>query len=149
MRTIVIGLVSSAALAVAAGCGGSGGDRLSREELVSEADAICTQYEDELESLAQPENIQDLDRLVEDAKPIVESGLEELRGLEPPEDLEDPYDEWISRTEENVDRLDELGEAVADRDEQRIGEVVGEIQQTEEEADELAGEIGLQECASD
>jgi hypothetical protein len=148
MRTIVSGLVSSAALAVAAGCGGSS-DRLSREELVSEADAICAQYEDELESLAQPENIQDLDRLVENAKPIVESGLEELRGLEPPEDLEDQYDEWISRTEENVDRLDELGEAVADRDEQRIGEVVGEIQQTEEEADELAGEIGLQDCASD
>ncbi|HYY76887.1 MAG TPA: hypothetical protein VE644_11260 [Gaiellaceae bacterium] len=153
MRAILIGLVASAALAVAAGCGGDGGDRLSREELVSEADAICAEYEAELEAalegLAEPESLEDFQRLVQDAKPIVENGIESLRGLEPPEDLEDEYDEWIARNEENVDAIDELQAAVAEQDQQRIQEIVQRLDQNEQEADELAAEIGLQDCASD
>ncbi len=148
MRAILIGLVSSTALAVAAGCGG-GGDRLSRDELVSEADAICADYEAELEGLAEPESLADFERLVQDAKPIVETGVEELRALEPPEDLEEEYDEWISQNEENVESLDDLQAAVAERDEQRVQEVVQGLDQNEQEADELAAEIGLEECASE
>ncbi len=148
MRAIFIGLVSSTALAVATGCGGDG-DRLSREELVSQADAICAEYEAELEGLAEPESLADFERLVRDAKPIVENGIESLRGLEPPEELEDDYDEWISRNEENLDVIDELEAAVAEQDEQHIQEVVQELGQNEQEADELATEIGLEDCATD
>jgi epoxyqueuosine reductase QueG len=146
MRATLIGLVASAALAVGAGCGGDG---LSREELVSEADTICAEYEAELAELAEPESLADFERLVQDAKPIVENGIESLRGLEPPEDLEDEYDEWIARNEENVDAIDELQAAVAEQDQQRIQEIVQQLDQNEQEADELAAEIGLQDCASD
>jgi uncharacterized protein Yka (UPF0111/DUF47 family) len=149
MRATLIGLVASAALAVGAGCGGDG---LSREELVSEADTICAEYEAELAELAElaePESLADFERLVQDAKPIVENGIENLRALDPPEDLEDEFDEWISRNEENVAAIDELQEAVVDRDEQRIQEIVRQIDENEQEADELAAEIGLEDCASD
>lgn len=149
MRAILIGLATSAALAVATGCGGDGGERLSREELVSQADAICAEYEAELDELAEPESLADFERLVEDAKPIVENGIEGLRGLEPPEDLEDEYDEWLARNEENVETIDDLQAAVAERDEQRIQEIVQELDANEQEADELAAEIGLEDCASD
>ena len=149
MRAILIGLVTSTALAVGAGCGGDGDDRLSREELVSEADAICAEYEAELGTLAEPESLADFERLVQDAKPIVENGIESLQALNPPEDLEDEFDEWISRNEENVAAIEDLQEAVADRDEQRIQEIVRQIDENEQEADELAAEIGLEDCASD
>ncbi|HZB86510.1 MAG TPA: hypothetical protein VE289_08115 [Gaiellaceae bacterium] len=148
MRAILIGLVTSTALAVGAGCGGDG-DRLSSEELASEADAICADYEAELGALAEPESLGDFERLVQDAKPIVESGIERLRALNPPENLEDEFDEWLSRNEENVAAIEELQEAVADRDEQRIQEIVREIDENEQEADELATQIGLEDCASD
>ena len=148
MRAILIGLVTSTFLAVGAGCGGDG-DRLSREELVSEADGICAEYEAELGALAEPESLADFERLVQDAKPIVENGIENLRALDPPEDLEDEFDEWISRNEENVAAIEDLQEAVADRDEQRIQEIVRQIDENEQEADELAAEIGLEDCASD
>lgn len=147
MHAILIGLVTSTALAVGAGCGG--GDRLSREELVSEADAICAGYEAELGALAEPESLADFERLVQDAKPIVENGIESLRALDPPEDLEHDFGEWISRNEENVAAIEELQEAFADRDEQRIQEIVRQIDENEQEADELATEIGLEDCASD
>jgi hypothetical protein len=149
MRAILLGLVTSTALTVGAGCGGDGGDRLSREELVSEADAICAEYEAELGALAEPESLADFERLVQDAKPIVENGIESLQALNPPEDLEDEFEEWISRNEENVAAIEDLQEAVADRDEQRIQEIVRQIDENEQEADELAAEIGLEDCASD
>ena len=148
MRTLGTGLVVSAAL-VAAACGGDGGDRLSREELVSEADTICAEYEGELDRLAAPESIEDFQRLVQDARPIVEGGIEELRALEPPEELEEQYEEWISRNEENLDAIDELEAAVTERDEQRVQEVIQELDRNEREADELAADIGLDDCASD
>ena len=149
MRAILLGLVTSTALTVGAGCGGDGGDRLSREELVSEADAICAEYEAELGALAEPESLADFERLVQDAKPIVENGIESLQALNPPVDLEDEFEEWISRNEENVAAIEDLQEAVADRDEQRIQEIVRQIDENEQEADELAAEIGLEDCASD
>jgi hypothetical protein len=149
MRAILIGLVTSTALTVGAGCGGDGGDRLSREELVSEADAICAEYEAELGALAEPKSLADFERLVQDAKPIVENGIESLQALNPPEDLEDEFEEWISRNEENVAAIEDLQEAVADRDEPRIQETVRQIDENEQEADELAAEIGLEDCASD
>jgi uncharacterized protein Yka (UPF0111/DUF47 family) len=149
MRAILIGLATSTALTVGAGCGGDGGDRLSREELVSEADAICAEYEAELGELAEPESLADFERLVQDAKPIVENGIESLQALNPPEDLEDEFEEWISRNEENVAAIEDLREAVADRDEQRIQEIVRQIDENEQEADELAVAIGLEDCASD
>ena len=148
MRAILIGLVTSTALAVGTGCGGDG-DRLSSEDLVSEADAICAEYEAELGALAEPESLADFERLVQDAKPIVESGIERLRALDPPEDLQDEFDEWLSRNEENVAAIEDLQEAVADRDEQRIQEIVRQIDENEQEADELATQIGLEDCASD
>ena len=149
MRAILIGLAASIALAAGAGCGGGDGDRLTREELVSQADAVCAEYEGELEALAEPESLADFERLVQDAKPIVENGIESLRALEPPEDLEEEFDEWISRNEENVGAIEDLQEAVADRDAQRIQELVRQIGENEQAADELAAEIGLEDCASD
>lgn len=148
MRALLTGTLASAALAVAAGCAGED-DRLSREELVSEADAICVEHEGRLDELAEPESLADFERLVQDAKPIVEEGTEELRRLEPPEELESEYEEWMSRNEANLDLIDDLATAVAERDEQRIEEVVQELGRNEEEADELAAAIGLEACASE
>jgi hypothetical protein len=144
MRALLIGLIAAATLAQAS-CGGD--DGLSRDELVSEADAVCARYEQELDELAEPRNVEDVERLAEEAKPIIEDGLDELRELEPPEELADEYDEWISQNEESVDVLDELREAASEGDVQRIQDVLQEAQQAEREADELARELGLQDCA--
>lgn len=136
------------AAALAAGCGGGGGS-LSREELAAQADAICAKAEEELDQLAEPQSIEDVEQLAEEAKPIVEDGVEQLDELQPPEDLEDEYDRWIELNRENVDVLDELRGAAAEGDQERVQQAVQEAGEKEQEADRLAREIGLEQCAND
>jgi hypothetical protein len=108
-------VVASATLVVATACGGDG-DRLSREELIEEGDAIWSEYESRIDEVEEPENADDIERYVDEAKPIVEEGTNELENLTPPEDLEDEYDEWISLTRTGVASFDDLKAAAADGD---------------------------------
>jgi hypothetical protein len=132
----------------AAGCGG-GDDRLTREELVEEADATCADFDQRIEEINEPESPADIERYVQEIRPIVEEGTDELDALQPPEELEDEYDQWIQETRSAIDMFDELEEAAASGDEQRIQEVLEGAGEGGEEADRLAQELGLQECGSD
>jgi len=131
----------------AAGCGGD--DRLTREELVEEADATCADFDQRIEEIDEPESPEDIEGYVQEIRPIVEEGTDELDALQPPEELEDDYDQWIQETRSAIDMLDELEEAAASGDEQRIQEVLQGAGEGGEEADRLAQELGFQECGSD
>jgi hypothetical protein len=132
----------------AAGCGG-GSDRLTREELIEEADATCAEFDQQIEDVQEPESLDDIERYVQEIRPIVEEGTDELDALEPPEELEDEYTDWIEATRSGVDRIDELEDAAASGDEQRIQEVLQGGAEGGEEADRLAEELGFQECGDD
>jgi hypothetical protein len=146
-RAVAVAVVCG--LFALAGCGGGGGDRLTKDELASQADAICGKYEQKLDALAEPKSIEEVESLAEEAKPIVEDGVDELDDLEPPEELEEDYDRWIALNRESLEAIDELKEAAASGDESRVEQVVQDANSKEEEADALAGRIGLDECATD
>jgi hypothetical protein len=131
----------------AAGCGGD--DRLTREELVEEADETCADFDQRIEEVGEPESPEDIERYVQEIRPIVEEGTDELDALQPPEELEGEYDQWIQETRSAIDMFDELEEAAASGDEQRIQEVLQGAGEGGEEADRLAQELGFQECGSD
>lgn len=132
----------------AAGCGGGDG-RLTREELIEEADAICAEFDQEIDDVEEPQSVEDIERYVQEIRPIVEEGTDELDELQPPEELEEEYDDWVAETRAGVDRFDELEEAAAAGDEQRIQEALQDAGEGGEEADRLADEIGFQDCGGD
>lgn len=135
-------------LVVTAACGGDG-DSLSREKLIEEADAICTEYDSRIDEVGEPERADDIERYVDEVKPIVEEGTNELDNLTPPEDLEDEYDEWISLTRTGLASFDDLKAAAAEGDAQRIQEIVQDLDGGEAEADRIAQNIGFQECGNE
>lgn len=134
-----------------AGCSGGSSEpeeRLTTEEYVRQADRICAEYERRLARLAQPENLADLAAMAEEARPVAEEGLDELRALRPPEALEPQVEAWLERNEENVRAIDELREAAEEGDETRVRELASAARDNEEEADRLAAAIGLEDCAA-
>jgi hypothetical protein len=133
--------------ALTASCGGD--TSLSRDELASRANEICTKYEKQLDALAEPQSIEDVEQLAKDAEPIVEEGVDELDGLQPPENLERDYDRWIELNRDNVDLIRDLREAAASGQQVRVQQVVQQAGSREQEADRLATKIGLDECAND
>ena len=135
------------ALALAA-CGG-GDDRLSRQELVSQADAICMDFERRIDELGEPQSLEALAEFAREAQPIFDEGLDELRELEPPEDLEETYGRWIATGDETADVLQELGEAAGDGDEAEVRRISERADDLDQRSDRLARRIGLKECAND
>lgn len=145
-RILFLSLASGVILA--AGCGGDG-DRLTREEFVSQAEAICEDYDARIEDLGEPENEEQLGEYTDELVRLVEEGVAEFRELRPPEELQDEYDRWMDSNEEAVDAARELDQAVEEQDSERLGQIATEVEQKEEEADELARDLGLEECATD
>jgi hypothetical protein len=93
---VFLALLTGAMGLAAAGCGGD--DRLTREELVEEADATCADFDQRIEEIDEPESPEDIEGYVQEIRPIVEEGTDELDALQPPEELEDDYDQWIQET---------------------------------------------------
>jgi hypothetical protein len=135
-------------VAALAGCGG-GGDPLTKEQLATQADAICAKYEKRIDALAEPQSLEEVETLAEEAKPIVEEGVDELDQLQPPEELEEEYERWIEVNHDSVEAIDELRDAAASGDEKRVQQVAKDAARKEREADALARQIGLDECAND
>jgi hypothetical protein len=134
-------------LVLVAGCGGD--DRLSREEFVSEAEAICDEFDQRVEDVDEPQSAEDVERYVNEVRPVIEDGLDELRELQPPEELEEQWDELVARNDESLEVLDDLSQAAADGDEARLQEISDEASRQDNETDRIARAIGLQKCGSD
>jgi hypothetical protein len=130
------------------GCGGGddGGERLSKAEFVSRADAVCTRYEARLGALGQPTNVTELRAFADKALPIAKDGREELGAIRPPAELEDTYDAWLEQGDEAIEIVERLRDAAADNDQAEIQQIAQDAQRADAEANRLAREIGFQQC---
>jgi hypothetical protein len=146
--TALLALIALAALA-AAGCGGGGGDggdRLSAAEFRETADAICAEYDQKIQELGEPESLEDLNRFIERAIPIIEEGFNKLDELQPPEELEADWNRAMDINSENLQLTRDLQAAAESGNEARVQEILQQAGQNEEETDRLARELGLQRC---
>jgi hypothetical protein len=143
---LCIALGVTAAILVA-GCGGD--DRLTREEFVSEADAICEEFDQRLDDVPEPESADDVERFADEARPVIEDGLAELRALQPPEELEEQWNELMDKNDEALEVLDDLSQAAASADEARLQEISEEASRQDAETDRIARAIGLENCGGD
>jgi hypothetical protein len=136
-------------VAVAAGCGGGDNGGLSESEFREEANAVCEdtlKEAKEIEAPASPEEIPDyVERLV----PLVEGGLERLRALRPPADLQEDYDRMLEETEKAIDSADALTAAVGETDTARLQEALAAGNAANRASDRLATKLGLDECAAE
>jgi hypothetical protein len=144
-------VIVACAAAVLGGCSGNGDgdDRLSREEYVRRADAVCREYDKRLNELGQPSSIEELAALADEALPVAEEGVGKLRELEPPESLERRVGEWLERNDRNVDLIEALRDAARAGEETRVQELAAEAADNETAADRLARRIGLKDCAEE
>jgi hypothetical protein len=144
-----VALVPLAAALALVGCGGGGGgDRLSKAEFVSQADAICTEYEAKLNALGTPQNADQLAEFAEKAVPIAREGRDELGELRPPEDLQETYDAWLEQGDRAIEIVEDLRDAAEDGDTAEIQRIAQEAEAADSEANRLAGQLGLEACGA-
>lgn len=142
-RTRLIAVASLAALAFAS----CGGDALSKEEFIEQADEICEDIDSQIQELGEPQNPEEFEALIEEGTEITNDGLERLRDLEPPAEDRDRINRMLDKIEEAVEQLPEIREALETRDVEALQRLQTEVQAAANEAQTIADDYGFQQCA--
>jgi hypothetical protein len=149
----VVGLVALGLLT--AGCGGGdddngdegadGGEALTEEEYVAQANEICGQGQEEADEISArlQEQAQDdpdqFDDAVAQAKdellPVLRDTFNRLGELRPPEELREPHDRLNAAADEAIDGLEEDPNAF-EADPEQVETITSAVQ-----------ELGITECA--
>ena len=89
-------LAAAVATAVLAGCGGDSNKQLSYSDFISKANKVCADGNAELAK------VQDAERTGE----VLDKYRKKLEDLKPPDKLKPDYDEFVSITRQQVDKLE-------------------------------------------
>ena len=131
-----------------AGCGSDdGGDRLSREAFVERASKICRDSNTRIEAIDEPEGLDDVAAFVDRATAELDKGLDELRDLKPPEELQADFDRFLALGARTRDVAGELKKAAAAGDEKELQAAGEKGDRIDAESDRVARRIGLDACA--
>jgi ABC-type glycerol-3-phosphate transport system substrate-binding protein len=143
-----------AALALAA-CGGDGddsggGEQLSKQEFIEQADAVCAESADaeeaaqaKLESATDPEEAADA---YEEFGDVARGVNEEINALGRPEGDEKLIDDLAAKQEQLVALVDDLAAAVRAEDQAEAEAVGTELNTLSEEAGKILDSYGFEVC---
>jgi hypothetical protein len=126
----------------------TGEDRLSKQEFISRADAICNDFDDQLADMRPPTTTGGIRDFAETTQQLMSDALTQLRELKPPEDDAETVDEMLSNLERVTSLLPDLAAAAEDRDLDKIQELNGEFSSEINAFNESAESYGLKVCGS-
>ena len=141
---VVAGAVALALLTAACGEKDSGP---SAADYIAAADRLCVRAQERVEELDDDfQNFDDVKRFASNAAKIGDALLTDLGALEVPEDLEDQVDEFNGEFKSGLRLIRQLGKAAEDEDTDRIEEIAEEVEDQDKRLEELATDIGYEEC---
>jgi hypothetical protein len=132
-------IVFLAAITIAAaGCGGGGGSsgsqstgngqQLTKEEFASKANQICTDIEKRVNSLSTPKKLSEISSYVDQARSVLNDGLDRMRALQPPSETQAARDKFVSVGQHQSDLFNKLKDAAASKDVQRLQQIQAQFQ---------------------
>jgi hypothetical protein len=131
---------------VVASCGGDGDE--GSAEFVQQANAICANYGPKIAAIPPPaEDIDEWGAVGADIGDQLEASVNELRLLEPPDDLADEYSEWVGLRANLLTEMRGVQDAGNLHDETGVDAGLASISELQTRADELAEELGLTDCS--
>jgi len=139
--------------AVLAGCGGP-----SKEEFASEANAICSQIQGDLQKVSQggqTNNPEEINQRTDQAVKAFATGVDRIKELEKPggddgkkaEQFQAAFEKFLE--EDYRPGVEKLQEAVSSRDRQQIRTAALNLRNINtQDVNRLASELGVRQCAS-
>ena len=136
-------------VAVLAGCGGGGGQRLSKADYASKADGICGKYSQQTKALGNPSNVKELADVADKTLPILDHAISDLKQLKPPADEQALADQWIVQVGFLKRDLQEIRDKAKAGDLAGVQAVVPRAQEHNSKSNELATTLGMSVCNKD
>jgi hypothetical protein len=139
------------AVALLAGCGGSGGDNddagLTKAEWIAKADALCKRSRAEVNAIPEPETEDDFDEYLVDVLATARRFDPEFAALAPPEGDEETVRKLVELNEEKTRLFEQLVAAVRAQDAPKVQRIVNEGTAKTNEFAAAARAYGSKECA--
>jgi hypothetical protein len=148
---------------LAASCDGGGGSSstaLSKSDFISQADAICTKYDQQFTNDVQPtypstdptaattsdDDVKAFADPLSATHDLYSKQLDELRALTPPADFQTQYATALSSLDTSLGAITEAADAAANADRQGVTAAVQKGQTASTAANKIAQDYGLQVC---
>jgi type II secretory pathway component GspD/PulD (secretin) len=144
-RAAFIGLT----VVVLAGCGGGGGQALTKEQYAAKADAICDKHNQETQALGNPTNLADLARVADKTLTILDKAISELEALKAPSSEKATADQWMEQVKNLRNDLKEIRDRAKDNDMQSVQGIAATAQEHNSKSNALATELGMSICNKD
>ena len=144
----MVALPIALSMGVAIGCGG-GSEELSAEELVAEGDEICSEERDRFDEI-QSVPLTSASVGAKQANELLaaaESAQDDLRELEPPEEIRDSYDSYLDARDAVSDLLERGREAAEEKDGAAFGTAQEEAAAGAGKREKLASELSFKVCS--
>ena len=143
---------------LAAGCGGSSkssssgsssdGDRLTRAEFAAKADAICKKYNAKTKQIGNnSKSLSDVARAFDQALPLLENALAELKALKPPKSEQRDVDEWLAQSQVLKHDLQEMRDKAKAKDLKGVQEAFARASANDKQGNRLAAKLGMKVCS--
>ena len=121
-------------------------DRLTKEEFISEADAICRDANAAIEELCYPTTSEELTSYVEGVEKISTKALSSIAELEPPEEDAEEVQNAIGKLQSALNLLNEYQQADASGNKVESLVALQQANSAALEAQSFAERYGFQEC---
>jgi hypothetical protein len=130
--------------------GGSGGQRLTRDQYAAQADSICSKYKKKADTLKRPASLAGLAQFANRvALPLLRNARGELRKLRPPEDEQATANAWLDAFDVTIDDVQKIRDAANKDDRPAVVSAARLALRHDQHANEVAGRLGMTVCSKD
>lgn len=142
---LVIGGVVGAVLAFS-----GGDDRLTRAELVSRVESLCSDFRDAGGNLEDAGSTAELREAVGERQPVLDQLVDDFEALEPPEEEEEAFARFVDNATDIRDLNEELGERLSgDTSFGDVIDILARGQTAAAEANDASDDFGAEPCDDD
>jgi hypothetical protein len=150
-RLLLLALLAS--LFAVAACGGDDDGGNSKEDAAAELNDICEKYEDDFDEfeqqLEEATSGPEVAGVLRDGSNKLDEAIDEVQDLDVPEEDKDQFDEFVAKSEEQRDLIEDAALAAEGEDSTRFQELGSQIEEASNAADEAAKDYGADACADD
>jgi len=150
-----LALISAIAALSMSACGGGGdddgggGSKLAKADLGKKATEICTKFNKQSNDVKAPANLADATQAAPyfaKISQISTSELNELKALQPADEIKTDWDAFIAEISERFGIIDEIAAAAEAKDAQKGADLFKKIADRETPTKAAAGKVGALTC---
>ena len=143
----VLGILLVSGAILLGGCGGGGGDRLSKDEYAAKANALCAAFNKEVNATGVLRVTEGITAGMDKLLPFEKKLIADLKALKPPTDEEATAKKAIAFGEQVYAGETKLNAALKSGDMTKAQKLISEIEVPGNQADTLFTQLGATECA--